>query len=159
MKAIFEGREYDVPDWVKYIARDHDNLVWAYGDVRPVFNENTGSWSNMSKLPGFIRALGSSKRPVGFAADSLVEVGVEKEVDKPETIWVLSSSTPIKGSRGISFYVEPVAYFKNKPTINALMLKNIPYSQVATLLDNGTVLVENNGTNQIFYDLEERVLE
>jgi len=44
MKTItFEGKEYKVPVWVKWVAKDADGCVYAYA-LQPIPNHYEGVW-------------------------------------------------------------------------------------------------------------------
>ncbi len=46
MKTItFEGKQYEVEDWVNYIARDHDGEIYGY-EAEPIILDRTW-WDNV----------------------------------------------------------------------------------------------------------------
>ena len=50
MKTItFEGNEYEVEDWVKYVARDEDGDICAF-ENKPFMYRNYWSTDNVGKV-------------------------------------------------------------------------------------------------------------
>lgn len=44
MKTItFEGKQYEVEDWVKWVAMDKYGSIWVFSD-KPVYSKNLNVW-------------------------------------------------------------------------------------------------------------------
>lgn len=52
-KVTIEGKEYEVPDWVNWVAMDSDGVWYGY-DQKPKLAIQLGKWLRASKEMHFI---------------------------------------------------------------------------------------------------------